>query len=155
MMKEIDYSDQARSSVTFYDRRIDSSYTEHGIHCIDAQYCHRIRNIHNRIAKIINIPIERMLTKGDTYLKEAQNLKAEISIDDFINKRWGGWGNELRITWEDGTTHEFFYWDKVIIIDPETGREDPKSLEKDIKTNPHLHQDIKNNLLENLFNILE
>jgi DUF2075 family protein len=77
-------------------------------------------------------------------------MKAEISIEDYINKKWGGWGNFLRITWENGVTHEFFYWDETLIIDPKTHQEDPKALRRHIKKNIHLHKDIKNNLILNL-----
>lgn len=158
-MKEIDYRDQSPYSSKFYDRRVDSFYTEYGVKCIDSQFCVRIQNIHERIVKIINIPIERMLirdwlhcgnTDNEVDERIAKGLRAEISIDDYINGKWGGWGNELRITWENGRTHEFFYWNETLVIDPKTGKEDPKVLRKHIRKNAHLHNDIKKNLISNL-----
>lgn len=159
-MKEIDYRDQSPHCSRFADRRIDSIYTEHGIKCIDTQFGIRIRNIHNKIIRITQISIERMLAgevgwHEETKKWRASGMKAEVTIDDFINNKWGGWGNELRITWDNGDTYEFFYWDNVLVIDPNTGKEDPKILRKHIRKNKHLHKDIKNNLILNLNNYLK
>jgi hypothetical protein len=46
------YVDQAGSSSVFGDRRITSAY---GIHCIDGEYCRRIRNILDPVQKLIKV----------------------------------------------------------------------------------------------------
>lgn len=148
------YVDQSSNYSEFYDRAVFSSYTPYGIKCIDSEFCSRIQNIDSRIVKIVYIAVERMLSK-DSWLSKAdiekyKDLKSELTIEDLIENKWGGWGNELRITWENGNTREFFYWDAPMVIDIETGKENPVILREHILKNPHLHQEIKDNLISNL-----
>jgi hypothetical protein len=154
-MLEIDYTDQAIRSTKFYDRRITSAYTPYGISCIDLQYCHRIQNIHNKIILIESIMCER----HNKYKNKNENdLPTIIPIKKYVLGDWAGcsgWGNDLRITWETGFKYDFHYWDETLKIDPKTHKECPKALLKDIRTNPHLHDDIKDNLIGNLMDYLK
>lgn len=148
-MKEIDYTDQGGSCIEFYDRRMQSFYTPYGIQQIESNFIARIKNIHNQIKNIYNI--DRVKA---TYM-EYKTVYNEISLKDYVKKKSS---REIRVIWIDmdgrKETHDFVNGDERPIVDLKTKKEDPDSLIKQIKNNPHFHKDIKNNLLGNLKRIL-
>jgi hypothetical protein len=150
-MKEIDYTDQGWRSTSYSDRRITSAYTPYGIKCMDSDYCSLIMNIHNPIKGLYLIHRRRKTyidykgveQEGMTY----ETVYPELPLDHKYT-------NETRVIWKTPygeEKHDFFY-EVHPKINPKTRKISLRRLKADIKANPHLHQDIKDNLLLNLKN---
>lgn len=149
-LKEIDYTDQAGKSCLFGDRRISSFYTPYGISQIDSEYCNRIRNINNPVDEIFAIDRRREYVDGKygRYLGNYDTYYDPIEVGD------RGVGNGILVKysgWDVKYKYDFIH----PIFLKTTKKEDPKALKKEILNNPHLHKDIKDNLLLNLKNYLK
>jgi len=126
---------------------ISSAYTPYGIKCIDSQYSILIRNIDSKVKQLyaINRREHQEISPrtGKLYNAGYKTFYDPIPLDDNYC--------EVRVEWENGTTHDFFYGDKPV-FDINTRKSNPEQLKKEIKVNPHLHLMIKENLLLNLDN---
>jgi hypothetical protein len=159
-MREIDYTDQAGSLTLIEDRQITSAYTPYGIKQIESNFITRIRNINSKIKEIYSIDRVR-----DTFIGRDGKVHDSLRyVDEFNVVDYNDWLKKRRITnvrvvWDDGNGCEDYYdfknGDERPFPDKKTMFENPKTLIKDIKKNPHLHSDIKKNLLLNLKNILD
>lgn len=141
------YVDQAVNNGVIY-----SFYTFHGIHCIDSEYSNLIRNINEKVKRIylINRKKSQCSDIKTRELFEFHNYYTWYDSVELSNHRL----NEIRIEWENGFICDFTY---IIIpkFDLITRKTNPELLRKEIKENPHLHNKIKENLLENLDNYLK
>ena len=148
MNKEIDYSDQAVYINEFGDRRITSFWTSYGIKCIDSQFCRRIQNINVEVDKISNIDRVKETYIGRDGKEHEYYLKYKtVYVEKKIGEPEVGYGE--RVLWKNGTQYDFVY-DDMCKFDPLTRKENPNELRKEILDNPHLHKDIKENLIYNL-----
>jgi hypothetical protein len=127
---EIFYRDQAGTRrTTVYDRTISSTYLPHGIHMMDAEFANRILNIKN--------PVTRIQTGDHWAGKEASDIRPE---------QHNLYHSFLFVTTQTGFCKYSFTRPRF----DEQGLEDPNALRKEIQDNPHLHDVIKENLLQNL-----
>lgn len=153
-MKEIDYRDQSMSQSRFYDRVITSAYTPYGVRCMDSDFIARIMNINNPVKGIYNIDRRRpiLVNKwGKEYEGRMDTFYDEIDI----RAQQRGYGFGLRVIWEQPMGHLYtkdFFYRVVPRFSVRTRKESKFRIACDIRNNPHLHQDIKDNLLYNLDN---
>lgn len=155
------YIDQAmRNSNLGGGRRFFCAYTPHGVACIDTNFCIRIQNVKNKIksiSRIDRIKDKFIGTDGKEY-ESCMKYVDDLVLVDFEEWNKRRWGYEVEVIWETETggenKHRFVHGDERPTYDIKTQKEDANTLIKDIKKNPHLHKEIKKNLLENLNNIL-
>lgn len=129
-----------------------SAYTPYGIRQIDSQYCTLIRNINCKVAQLYAIKRRRYEYLCNIKTREVSMSPTLGTFYDPIN--FDGEYYEVRVLWENGHQHDFYYGNKVV-FDPITRKTNPEQLKVCIKNNPHLHVKIKENLLENLENYLK
>jgi hypothetical protein len=167
------YYDCAPTSSKFADRAVSSSWTPHGIRCIDSEFSRRIQNINRPVLKLIKVERKPHYFDKD-YTSDYWDEYTELPLDkDFHNHaRVAFIHNESPIyrELEDDRTdkakaneiqyqqfeliHSIYTYTHPIYSAKHKG-EDPKALEKEIKKHPSLHKDIKKNLLSNLKSYLE
>jgi hypothetical protein len=106
-----------------------------------------IRNLHLKV-KVYGIERKRV---------EYTNIKTRVvskgshchSFYTPVDLDKGSFGYGVRVVWENGHQHDFHYGPRPV-FNPKTSKINTKKLIKDITNNPHLHQVIKDNLLDNL-----
>lgn len=144
-MHKIDYTDQASNRTRFFDREIFSSYTPYGIKCLDSAFCDRIMYRTYKLKGVYDIQREVI---GCYRYEETYK---EISLVELNTRKGFCYG--LRVVWETpyGTeiTRDYFY-SVFPKFNELTRQESKRQIKRDIINNPHLHQDIKNNLIYNL-----
>ncbi len=153
MNYNIDYTDQAFSSICFGDRRITSAYTPYGIQCIDSNFCARIINMNNKVHKVYQINRRPRLFKGkDGNMYESMNYDTFYDEVDLFNEQKGTFGVKVEWISKDNfiDSREFKHGDEIPKFNKKTMKEDKKTILKDIKNCVHLHKDIKDNLINNL-----
>jgi hypothetical protein len=142
------YVDQAFRTVGFGDRVITSSYTPHGIRCIDSQYCKLILNLHRNIKNVFHINRRKAIFSSVNTRKVEESYDYYTFYDKIEMSQCNGY-LEIRIEWDNGEIGDFFYG-TTPTFDLKTKNINPKQLKKEIKNNPHLHKMIKDNLLSNI-----
>lgn len=154
--------DQAPYRSQYADRDFMSCYTPHGIRQIEGQYCRRIMNINRRIAYFINMQRVKGVYKNkrtgefEDYYGLYVDVESRIDPAELYapDRRFQSLG-DLKIVYEGGAECKLHYgvsrWPHYDFI---TGREDPVRLREEIVTEPHLHDKIKENLLQNLDNAI-
>ena len=150
---------------------VTSFYTSHGIKCIDSEYVHRIMNIRRTVKRIIQIDRRHHYeSKDGGYRSNYWDDYTEIPLDKdyrvfdhaaFIYDDYDPFVmSKITVELERLKSLNLPYQEKILIAKSYSFTkpiyshihkgEDPEVLRKEIKTNPHLHKDIKKNLLGNL-----
>ena len=140
------YVDASAQSFDYGNRTISSSYTSYGIKCIDSQYCRLIQNLNQKVKQLYAIN-RRYAEYSNIKTREAHKGYECFTYYDKIELDQNYC--EVRVEWENGQTHDFFYGNKPK-FDLITRKTDPDLLKNEIIDNPHLHVKIKENLISNL-----
>ncbi len=159
---------------------ISSSFTPHGIHCIDTEYCRRIQNICKPVLKLIKIERKPHYRDGE-YESDFWDEYTELSLDEdyhnydrivFIHNQNNPY---IKMPTPEYVVEFFkkypnsksiFNYQTQSIIETEYcytyptylashKGENPENLKKEIEENTHLHKLIKENLLDNLHNYIK
>lgn len=146
--EEIDsfYVDVSMQSVDYGDRNITCIYTTYGIKCIDSQYCRLIQNLNVKVKQLYRIN-RRHAEYSNIKTKEIHKGIEHFTYYDKIELDQNYC--EVRVEWENGQTHDFFYGNKPK-FDISTRKIDSDLLKNEIIENCHLHIKIKENLISNL-----
>ncbi len=146
-MKEIDYRDQGGSVTNFGGRTISSFYTPHGIKEIESNYITRIQNMHDEVKEYYHIT----RVKGTFIGRDGKEYESLSYVDKLVPAELNsGHGFGVKVVWVNGKSMEFKNGDNWPQFNLKTRKEDVKKLRKEIKEDIHLHQDIIDNLLQNL-----
>lgn len=173
------YVDQGGRSVIFGDRRVDSCFTPYGIQCMDSEFSKRIQNLGKPVKRIVIIERTAHYQNNDktsglpSYWDEFIDvpLDRDQSTDYFEKIAWIHEDCDpfinipedkekirlLKLGFDyqrrkmiNGSVYSYTHPRYLV----EHQGEDPDDLRKEIKENPHLHDTIKLNLLDNLYNNL-
>lgn len=149
-LAELYIDQQGLQSTYFADRVISSAYAPHGIKLIDSNFAIRVRNI--------NVPVKQVYARHrvkDTFWghdgKEHESYNSYKTVFEEIHFTATTGHNDYKVVWENGSSHVFTNGNNSPrFINLETKTECPETLYHEIMSNPHLHEELKNNLISNL-----
>lgn len=152
-MTEDIYIDQAPHRSKLLDRTFSSTYTTTGIRSIDSNFCIRIININLKIKQVFQI--KRIPEKYYHYKtgKECDGL-SKVDYYKEIDPYDLRIGFGIRVVWENNTKRDFYHGGNDVLpnVNFITKKDNPQTLWMQIENNIHLHDKIKENLLDNLKN---
>lgn len=152
---------------------VSSTWTEHGIRCIDSEFCRRIQNINKPVLKLILVERNPHYFNGN-YTSGYWDDYTELPLDkDFYSHDRVAFIHddsqlyrELKDTRSDKAKSNGIQYQQFELLhfvytythptySAEHRGEDPKALANEIENHPSLHKVIKKNLLDNLKTYLE
>jgi len=146
---DVIYRDQAMFGVSQPGFHMLSAYTPEGIKRIDSQYVHLILNSHKTIKQIYWLDRRGAKSCDVKTRKESTSCLRCYDFWEPISLAEAGEYDTLKVEWEGGYSHVFHYY-RMPKVNLKTQKICVVDLRKSIRTNPHLHQVIKDNLLSNL-----